>query len=54
MRVTIAIDDISMPLPPMVTPDIRQTMLEILLELLDANGVDDVHLVDRQLACTAG
>jgi hypothetical protein len=45
MRVTIAIDDISMPLPPMATPDVRQTVLEILLELLDANGVDDVHLV---------
>jgi lactate racemase len=45
MRVTIAIDDLSMPLPPMVTPDIRQTVLEILLELLDANGVDDVHLI---------
>lgn len=45
MRVTIALDDISLPLPPMRTPDIRQTVLEILLELLDANGVDDVHLV---------
>jgi hypothetical protein len=45
MKVTIAIDDISMPLPPMVTPDIRQTVIEILLDLLDANGVDDVHLV---------
>src|SRR3954451_6923366 len=45
MRVTIAIDDISMPLPPMATPDIRQTIIEILLELLDANGVDDVHIV---------
>ena len=36
MRVTIALDDISLPLPPMRTPDIRQTILEILLELLDA------------------
>jgi hypothetical protein len=45
MRVTIAVDDISLPLPPMVTPDIRQTILEILLELLDANGVDDVHII---------
>jgi lactate racemase len=45
MRVTIAIDDISMPLPPMKTPDVRQTALEILLELLQANGVDDVHLI---------
>src|SRR3954465_6631298 len=45
MRVTIALDDISLPLPPMATPDIRQTILEILLELLDANGVDDVHII---------
>src|SRR5450631_3544383 len=42
MRVTIAVDDISVPLPPMATPDIRQTIIEILLEMLDANGV--VHL----------
>jgi hypothetical protein len=45
MRVTIAVDDISLPLPPMVTPDIRQTIIEILLEQLDANGVDDVHII---------
>src|SRR3954452_10478774 len=45
MRVTIAVDDISLPLPPMTTPDIRQTIIEILLELLDANGVDDVHII---------
>ena len=45
MKVTIAVDDISLPLPPMVLPDIRQTMIEILLEQLDANGVDDVHIV---------
>src|SRR2546423_8862922 len=45
MRVTIAVDDISVPLPPMATPDVRQTIIEILLELLDANGVDDVHII---------
>ena len=45
MSVTIAVDDISLPLPPMALPDIRQTIIEILLELLDANGVDDVHIV---------
>src|SRR5580765_2973439 len=31
MKVTIAIDDISLPLPPMKTPDIRQQILEIVL-----------------------
>lgn len=45
MKVTIAVDDISLPLPPMVTPDVRQTVIEILLEQLDANGVDDVHII---------
>jgi lactate racemase len=45
MKVTIAIDDISLPLPPMETPDVRQTILEIVLELLADSGVDDVHLV---------
>ena len=30
----LRIDDISLPLPPMVTPDVRQTILEIVLELL--------------------
>ncbi|MDT7605347.1 MAG: hypothetical protein QOF61_3344 [Acidobacteriota bacterium] len=45
MKVTIAIDDISLPLPPMRTPDVRQTMLEVVLDLLAANGVDDVHII---------
>ena len=45
MKVTIALDDISLPLPPMATPDIRQTILEIVLEMLAANGVDDIHLI---------
>src|SRR4051794_15941686 len=45
MKVTIALDDISLPLPPMKTPDVRQQVLEVLLELLADSGVDDVHLV---------
>ena len=45
MKVTIAIDDISLPLPPMALPDVRQTILEIVLELLADSGVDDVHLI---------
>src|SRR5204862_6507079 len=45
MRVLIAIDDISLPLPPMRTPDVRQMMLEIVLQLLADSGVDDVHLI---------
>lgn len=45
MKVSIAIDDISLPLPPMKTPDVRQTILEIVLELLADSGVDDIHLI---------
>src|SRR2546422_5916834 len=45
MRVTVAVDDISLPLPPMATPDIRQTVLEIVLEMLAGHGVDDVHII---------
>ena len=45
MRITIAIDDISMPLPPMATPDVRQSMLEAILEQCAANGVEDIHLI---------
>ncbi len=45
MKVTIAVDDISLPLPPMATPDIRQTVIEILAEMLSGHGVDDVHII---------
>src|SRR2546428_10436275 len=41
MKVTIAVDDISLPLPPMATPDIRQTMLEIVLAILAGPRVDE-------------
>src|SRR6266480_6768807 len=41
MKVTVALDDISLPLPPMRVPDIRQQVLEVLLELLGDAGVDD-------------
>ena len=45
MKLLIAIDDISLPLPPMRTPDVRQQMLEIVLQLCADSGVDDVHLL---------
>jgi len=40
MRVTIAIDDISLPLPPMKRPDVRERMLTVVLELL-ADALED-------------
>ncbi|MEZ5361656.1 MAG: lactate racemase domain-containing protein [Bryobacterales bacterium] len=45
MKVTIAIDDISLPLPKMNRPDIRQSVLEVVLEMLAANGVTDVDII---------
>ncbi len=45
MRVTIAIDDISLPLPPMQRPDLRERMLNVMLQTLADYGVDDVHLI---------
>lgn len=45
MKVTIAFDDISLPLPPMVTPDIRQRVIEIVLRKLGEAGVTDIHLI---------
>lgn len=45
MKVTIAIDDISLPLPPMRRPDVRERILTIVLELLADHGVDDIELI---------
>src|SRR5690606_21892907 len=45
MRVTIAVDDISLPLPPMKQPDVRERMLTILLQLLADHGVEDLELI---------
>lgn len=45
MKVTIAVDDISLPLPPMVAPDIRQRVIEIVLRMLADYGVDDIHII---------
>jgi lactate racemase len=45
MRLTIAFDDISLPLPPMRTPDIRGRVIEQVLEVAARGGVDDVELV---------
>lgn len=44
MKVFIAIDDISLPLPPMRRPDIRERILTIVLELLADYGVDDYEM----------
>jgi len=45
MRLTIAFDDVSLPLPPMQRPDNRQRVIEAVLDLAAAAGVDDVVLI---------
>src|SRR5262249_27669361 len=45
MKVTIAVDDISLPLPPMARPDVRETVLDIVCGILADAGVDDVHII---------
>lgn len=45
MKVTIAIDDISLPLPKMNRPDIRQSVLAVLLEMLEEAGTTDFEIV---------
>ncbi|HET9116629.1 MAG TPA: lactate racemase domain-containing protein, partial [Pseudonocardiaceae bacterium] len=45
MRLTIVFDDLSLPLPPMRTPDVRQRVIEQVLEMAAAAGVDDVELI---------
>src|SRR6185369_8302032 len=45
MKVTIAVDDISLPLPPMRRPDVRERVLKVLLELFADHGVEDIEIV---------
>ena len=45
MKLTIAFDDLSLPLPPMAQPDVRQLVLEEVIEMAAEAGVEDVHLI---------
>ncbi|MBA3288355.1 MAG: DUF2088 domain-containing protein [Acidimicrobiia bacterium] len=45
MKLTIAFDDVSLPLPKMKRPDVRQRVIEAVLDLAADAGVDDVHLI---------
>jgi Lactate racemase N-terminal domain len=45
MKLTIAFDDVSLPLPPMRRPDARQRVIEAVLDLAAEAGVDDVHII---------
>jgi Lactate racemase N-terminal domain len=45
MRLTIAFDDLSVPLPPMREPDVRARIIERVLERAYRAGIDDIHLI---------
>lgn len=45
MRLTVVFDDLSLPLPPMAAPDIRQLVIEQVIEIAAAKGVADVQLI---------
>jgi hypothetical protein len=45
MRLTICFDDVSLPLPPMQAPDARQLVIEQVLDMAAAAGVEDVMLI---------
>jgi len=45
MKLTIAFDDVSLPLPKMRRPDVRQRIIEAVLDMAAEAGVDDVHLI---------
>lgn len=45
MKLTIAFDDLSIPLPPMRRPDVRQRIIEKVLTIAADVGVDDVKII---------
>jgi lactate racemase len=45
MKVVIAIDDISLPLPPMRKPDVRERVLTVVLQTLADHGVEDIEMI---------
>ncbi len=45
MKVVIAVDDISVPLPPMRRPDVRERVLTVVLQMLADHGVEDIEII---------
>ena len=45
MKLSIAFDDVSLPLPKMRRPDLRQRIIEQVLTMAADAGVDDVHII---------
>src|SRR6202521_4998304 len=45
MKLTIGFDDLSLPLPPMAAPDVRQLVMEEVIDMAAEAGVEDIHLI---------
>lgn len=45
MKLTIAVDDLSMPLPPMRAPDNRALVVDEVLRQADEYGVEDIEII---------
>src|SRR5439155_357873 len=45
MKMTIAFDDLSLPLPPMAAPDVRQLVMEEVIDMAAEAGIDDLHII---------
>src|SRR5215469_10546412 len=45
MKLTVAFDDLSLPLPPMAAPDVRQLVMEEVIDMAAEAGIDDLHII---------
>src|SRR3989442_3709588 len=45
MKLPIAFDDLSLPLPPMAAPDVRQLVMEEVIDMAAEAGIDDLHII---------
>ena len=45
MKITIAFDDLSLPLPQMKKPDLRKIAIGVILKKLEQAGISDIHLI---------
>src|SRR5438034_7153423 len=45
MKLTLAFDDLSLPLPPMAAPDVRQLVMEEVIDMAAEAGVEDIHVI---------
>src|SRR3989475_10125211 len=48
MKLTIAFDDLSLPLPPMAAPDVRQLVMEEVIDMAAEAGIADLHIIAAQ------